>query len=129
MELRLSADKRAPRPKSDVHVLDRKDPLLAPLLERRRNYYQSIAAKNHGDRFAPPSKTEVWTVTRHKFAQMSPLSSVISSQMPVNKFKVRACVVDYKPRDIREMTRPWCSICNITSITAQLHATKRNSLA
>ncbi|KAG2172741.1 hypothetical protein INT43_000088 [Umbelopsis isabellina] len=115
MELRLSADRKAPRPKSDVNILDKNDPLLASLLERRRNYYQSVAAKNNGDRFAPPSKTEVWTVTRHKFTQMSPLSSIISSQMPVNKFKVRACVVDYKPRDIKEMARPWCSKCNTTS--------------
>ncbi|KAI8584717.1 hypothetical protein K450DRAFT_267368 [Umbelopsis ramanniana AG] len=113
LELRVHGDRDRKLMNPGVRLLARDDPRLVPLLEKRHEYMSSIQQlpkKSTLQLNSDSSQQRVWTVTKHKDINITPLSTVVASKM-ANKFRVRACVIDYKPKIIKDMVRPWCSRC------------------
>ncbi len=50
-------------------------------------------------------------LTHHPNAPISTLKDILAVQRPPKKFRVRARVVDYSPRDLREWVRGYCEEC------------------
>ncbi|CAO3689881.1 unnamed protein product [Umbelopsis ramanniana] len=114
LELRVHGDRGRKLMNPGVRLLTKDDPRLVPLLEKRLEYMasvQQLPKKLTMPLSSNSSKERVWTVTKHKSIDITPLSAVIASKMTLDKFRVRACVIDYKPKRIKDMVRPWCSRC------------------
>ncbi|GAB5587159.1 Lysine-specific demethylase 8 [Umbelopsis nana] len=113
MELRVNGDRSRKLMRCGVRLLEMGDPQLVPLLERRQEYLRSMLQEQGRQKLLPmvESKAKVWTVTKHKDIKETPLRAIALSKMAVERFKVRACVVGYKPANIKDMVRPWCSEC------------------
>ncbi|KAG2186835.1 hypothetical protein INT44_003061 [Umbelopsis vinacea] len=84
LELRVHGDRDRKLLNPGVRLLSRDDPRLVPLLEKRHEYMASIQhlpMKSTLSLNADSSEQRVWTVTKHKDINTTPLSAVVASKM------------------------------------------------
>ncbi|KAF7722666.1 hypothetical protein EC973_002877 [Apophysomyces ossiformis] len=112
LEIRVHGTRNPAMRYQKIKIMESDDPLLASIKKRRDTYHQLLTGVSRQDEIYEHTAHKVRTAIRGPRRKAVAIEDICSSERAVDIYRLRAYIMDYKPRNIKEWCVKWCQFCD-----------------